>query len=172
MQPFHQQPVLPPAFRTQTLMRTALLRESTCSKYHDGIRNFMEASLCFPLPSSLFRWSIPIRHRHLLPRSPSWPPIPCPRKPYKVPLAMAYCSNHHTLVTASADMTLLQWNLDDVPAIKHFTLKSRWPTKHAAMSMSWSSSHRLLYSGTTAGTIQGKCERVHLREGCRRRRAL
>lgn len=68
---------------------------------------------------------------------------------------MAYCGNHHTLVTASADMTLLQWHLDDIPAIKHFTLKSRWPTKHAAMSMCWSSSHRLLYSGTTAGTIQG-----------------
>lgn len=73
----------------------------------------------------------------------------------QVPLAMAYCGNHHTLVTTSADMTLLQWHLDDVPAIKHFTLKSRWPTKHAAMSMCWSSSHRLLYSGTTAGTIQG-----------------
>lgn len=68
---------------------------------------------------------------------------------------MAYCEDHHTLVTASADMTLLQWYLDDVPSIKHFTLKSRWPTKHAAMSMCWSSSHRLLYSGTTAGTIQG-----------------
>lgn len=76
-------------------------------------------------------------------------------KRVKVPLAMAYCGNHHTLVTASADMTLLQWHLDDIPAIKHFTLKSRWPTKHAAMSMCWSSSHRLLYSGTTAGTIQG-----------------
>ncbi|CAM9417678.1 unnamed protein product [Scytosiphon promiscuus] len=72
-----------------------------------------------------------------------------------VPLTMAYCADHHTLVTASADMTLLQWYLDDIPAIKHYTLKSRWPTKHAAMSMCWSSSHRLLYSGTTAGTIQG-----------------
>lgn len=68
---------------------------------------------------------------------------------------MAYCEDHHTLVTASADMTLLQWYLDDIPSIKHYTLKSRWPTKHAAMSMCWSSSHRLLYSGTTAGTIQG-----------------
>lgn len=68
---------------------------------------------------------------------------------------MAYCKDHHTLITASADMTLLQWYLDDIPSIKHFTLKSRWPTKHAAMSMCWSSSHRLLYSGTTAGTIQG-----------------
>lgn len=73
---------------------------------------------------------------------------------------MAYCGDHHTLVTASADMTLLQWYLDDIPAIKHFTLKSRWPTKHAAMSMCWSSSHRLLYSGTTAGTIQGDCTTV------------
>eukprot|EP00903_Cladosiphon_okamuranus_P007678 g7442.t1 len=72
-----------------------------------------------------------------------------------VPLTMAYCEDHHTLVTASADMTLLQWYLDDIPSIKHYTLKSRWPTKHAAMSMCWSSSHRLLYSGTTAGTIQG-----------------
>lgn len=78
-------------------------------------------------------------------------------QPKKVPLTMAYCGDHHTLVTASADMTLLQWYLDDIPAIKHFTLKSRWPTKHAAMSMCWSSSHRLLYSGTTAGTIQGDC---------------
>lgn len=69
---------------------------------------------------------------------------------------MAYCADHHTLMTASADMTLLQWYLDDIPAIKHYTLKSRWPTKHAAMSMCWSSSHRLLYSGTTAGTIQGR----------------
>lgn len=75
--------------------------------------------------------------------------------PKQVPLTMAYCEDHHTLVTASADMTLLQWYLDDIPSIKHFTLKSRWPTKHAAMSMCWSSSHRLLYSGTTAGTIQG-----------------
>ena len=73
----------------------------------------------------------------------------------QVPLTMAYCEDHHTLVTASADMTLLQWYLDDIPSIKHYTLKSRWPTKHAAMSMCWSSSHRLLYSGTTAGTIQG-----------------
>ncbi len=72
---------------------------------------------------------------------------------------MAYCEDHHTLVTASADMTLLQWYLDDIPSIKHYTIKSRWPTKHAAMSMCWSSSHRLLYSGTTAGTIQGtRCE--------------
>ena len=77
----------------------------------------------------------------------------------QVPLTMAYCEDHHTLVTASADMTLLQWYLDDIPSIKHYTIKSRWPTKHAAMSMCWSSSHRLLYSGTTAGTIQGtRCE--------------
>lgn len=84
------------------------------------------------------------------------------RNRQQVPLTMAYCADHHTLVTASADMTLLQWYLDDIPAIKHYTLKSRWPTKHAAMSMCWSSSHRLLYSGTTAGTIQGtivtRCE--------------
>lgn len=73
---------------------------------------------------------------------------------------MAYCGDHHTLVTASADMTLLQWYLDDIPSIKHFTLKSRWPTKHAAMSMCWSSSHRLLYSGTTAGSIQGRASVV------------
>lgn len=81
---------------------------------------------------------------------------PVCRNRKKVPLTMAYCGDHHTLVTASADMTLLQWYLDDIPSIKHFTLKSRWPTKHAAMSMCWSSSHRLLYSGTTAGSIQGR----------------
>ncbi|CAM9908357.1 unnamed protein product, partial [Choristocarpus tenellus] len=68
---------------------------------------------------------------------------------------MTYCSDYHTLVTASADMTMLHWNLDDVPSIKHYTLKSRWPTKHATMSMCWSTSHNLLYSGTTTGTIQG-----------------
>ncbi|CAM9156385.1 unnamed protein product, partial [Discosporangium mesarthrocarpum] len=72
-----------------------------------------------------------------------------------VPLTMTYCSNYHTLITASADMTVLHWNLDDVPAIKHYTLRSRWPTKQAIMSMCWSTSHQLLYSGTTAGTIQG-----------------
>lgn len=82
-----------------------------------------------------------------------------PPQPAQVPLTMAYCEDHHTLVTASADMTLLQWYLDDIPSIKHYTIKSRWPTKHAAMSMCWSSSHRLLYSGTTAGTIQGNCVR-------------
>lgn len=86
----------------------------------------------------------------------------CSSRRSQVPLAMAYCSDHHTLVTASADLKLLQWHLDDVPSIKHFTLKSRWPTQHAAMSVCWSSPHRLLYSGTSAGTIQGDRLAVHL----------
>ena len=70
-----------------------------------------------------------------------------------MPLALCHVEAKNCLVTSCADMTLNAWNLDDPSAKRRYTLRNKWPTKHAMMSLTWVDAHELLYSGSTSGII-------------------
>jgi len=69
------------------------------------------------------------------------------------PLTLAYVESQKCLVSSCADMTLNVWNLDDPSAKKRYTVRNKWPTKNATMSLAWVEAHKLLYAGSDMGGI-------------------
>jgi WD40 repeat protein len=69
------------------------------------------------------------------------------------PLYLAYVESQKCLISSCADMTLNVWNLEDPSAKKRYTVRNKWPTKNATMSLTWVEAHKLLYAGSDMGGI-------------------
>ncbi|GMH66778.1 hypothetical protein TrRE_jg1548, partial [Triparma retinervis] len=69
------------------------------------------------------------------------------------PLALAYVESQKCLISSCADMTLNVWNLEDPSAKKRYSVRNKWPTKNATMSLTWVEAHKLLYAGNDMGGI-------------------
>ena len=72
---------------------------------------------------------------------------------HALPLAHLYVEAVDQLVVTCSDMTMATCTLESPLVSKRYSVRSVWPAPYAQMSLCYESTHNLLYSGSTNGSV-------------------